>query len=332
MSIDKKNAIITFDYEVFLGRETGTTENCVIHPTESILKVLRENNAKAIFFVDAAWLLFIKENFSDDFDLVSGQLKSVIESGSSVELHLHPQWISAYKKADQITLNSLQHYKLHLLSSEEINDLFKRSIDLLQSITDQKIRCFRAGGWCIEPFAPLKPTFDSFNIKYDFSIVPGMFIREGKAYDFDHSGAPELPFYRFNEDILNPDSDGHYYEFPVTTFKSNPFYRVVNKILLKFKRDAIFGDGIGLKERKYFTPVTLVRLFKFSKATLTLDKTNNLFFKYLLKIHFKKSCLLVIISHPKTFSGQALENLSYIVKKYVTLNSEDLDNFVKLAK
>ena len=139
-----------------------------------------------------------------------------------------------------------------------------------------------------------------------------------------------MPFYRFNEDVLNPDPDGRYYEFPVATFKYNPVYRLVNKMLLKLKRDEIFGDGTGLKEKKYFTPVTLFRYLKFSKATMTLDKTNNLFFKYLLKIHFKKSQLLVIISHPKTFSGQALKNLSYLVKKYITLNSEDLDNYIKL--
>ena len=153
MSIENRKAIITFDYEVFLGRETGTTENCVIRPTESILKVLKENNAKAIFFVDAAWLLFLKENMSDDFLLVTGQLKSIIESGSSVELHLHPQWISANKKGNRINLNSLQHYKLQFLDSEKISDLFNKSIDLLQSITNQRVSCFRAGGWCIEPLA-----------------------------------------------------------------------------------------------------------------------------------------------------------------------------------
>lgn len=54
----KKNAIITFDYEVFLGRNTGSVFNSVIRPTEEILKVLNRNKAKAIFFVDTTWLLF----------------------------------------------------------------------------------------------------------------------------------------------------------------------------------------------------------------------------------------------------------------------------------
>ena len=65
---NRKRAIITFDYEVFLGRETGTVENCVLKPTEEILKILRANNAKAVFFVDTTWLIFLKDNFPDDLD------------------------------------------------------------------------------------------------------------------------------------------------------------------------------------------------------------------------------------------------------------------------
>ena len=36
MSTNKKNAILTFDYEVFLGRQTGTIEDCGIRPTQLI--------------------------------------------------------------------------------------------------------------------------------------------------------------------------------------------------------------------------------------------------------------------------------------------------------
>ena len=71
MPASKKSVIITFDYEVFLGRETGTIRNCVLNPTNAVLKILKENNATAIFFVDATWLLFLKEEFSSDFHLVA---------------------------------------------------------------------------------------------------------------------------------------------------------------------------------------------------------------------------------------------------------------------
>jgi hypothetical protein len=143
----EKNVIITFDYEVFLGQETGTIESCVIRPTEFILDILKINNAKSIFFVDATWLLFLKENFPADLQLVSEQIKDIVKAGSSVELHLHPQWLQAYQKDGKIEFSSIENYRLHKLKEDCILELFKKSIELLESITLQKVRCFRAGGF-----------------------------------------------------------------------------------------------------------------------------------------------------------------------------------------
>jgi Polysaccharide deacetylase len=326
-SENKQNAIITFDYEVFLGREIGTIENSVIKPTSSILKILKENNAKSIFFVDTTWLLFLKENFSEDFQTVSDQLKNIVKSGSSVELHLHPQWINATVTGKRIRFDSLAHYKLHSLNESEIFHLFSRSIDLLQSITNQKVQCFRAGGWCIEPFSKIKNAFETYGIKYDFSALPGISLKEGKEYDFDFSKAPELPFYKFANSVNEPVKEGSFIEFPLSTYKNNPGYRVLNKILLKIKRDSIFGDGVGSKEKSIFR--TLIQATKFSKEKLNLDRTSNTLFKYLLKTHFRRSSLIVIISHPKIVSNQSLLNLLYISRNFVTLNSEDLNRFIK---
>src|ERR1035437_7267252 len=158
----KENVIITFDYEVFLGQQTGTIENSVIRPTKKILEVLKQNYAKAIFFVDATWLLFLRENFPEDLLRVTDQLKDIIKTGSTVELHLHPTWIQAYRIGDRIAFRSFENYKLQSLNKGEIHHLFKKSIDLLESITNQKVRCFRDGGFCIEPFDKIKNVFDAF--------------------------------------------------------------------------------------------------------------------------------------------------------------------------
>ena len=321
----KRHAILTFDYEVFLGAQTGTIENCVLKPTNSILGILKENNAKAIFFVDATWLLFLKENFPDDFRVVAGQLKNIVESGSSVQLHLHPQWINAYKEEEQIIFKSFKHYKLHSLSHDEILILFKESVDLLQSITDQTVSCFRAGGWCVEPFSIIREAFETSGIKYDFSVVPGVSIKEGKDYDFDFSKAPELPFYKFQNNVNEPEDKGSFIEVPLSTYQNNAAYRVVNKALGKIKNDKIFGDGTGIKVKSVYQ--SFYQLIRFSRGMLTLDKTSNLIFRYLLMTHFRKSPLLVIVSHPKTMSPEALINLVYVTRKYITLNSSDIDKF-----
>ena len=320
----KKKAIITFDYEVFLGNRTGTIENCVIKPTAYVLEILRKNNATAIFFIDTTWLLFLNENFLEDFKLVSKQLKNIIEAGSSIELHLHPQWLDAYKKGNKIEFKSFEKYRLHSLTQKKIIDLFKESIHLLEGITSQKVKCFRAGGFCIEPFAQIKNAFEELGILYDFSVAPGMLQKGGNIYDYNFSDAPNLPYYHFQNDVKIPEPNGLFVEVPLSTYLNNPIYRLINKLQLKFVNDQIFGDGKGIQETSNFFYTSISRRLRFSKSFLTLDKTSNSFFKFLINFHFRKSQFLVIISHPKTLSIQGLLNLSYISKRFNTLNTTDI--------
>jgi hypothetical protein len=322
----KKTAIITFDYEVFLGRSTGTVSNCVIKPTMAILEILKQNNAKAIFFVDTTWLLFLKKNFPSDFHLVAGQLNDIVDSGSSVELHLHPQWLDAYKNGNQTGFHSTDRYRLHSLTQPDIIELFKTSVDLLNSITKKNIRCFRAGGWCIEPFDQLKEAFELTGLQYDFSVLPGITLNENKTYDFDFSQAPKNDFYKFNSDVSQEDVAGIFTEFPLTTYFNNSVYRICNKVLLKLKHDKIFGDGTGIKERSLARSMN--QLMSFSREKLSLDKTSNLLFKYLLSTHLRSRRLIVLVSHPKMLSDEGLENLLFITKKFNTLNSSELENLL----
>lgn len=322
----KKNAIVTFDYEVFLGRNTGSIENSVLKPTESILQILRQNNSRAIFFVDATWLLFLKKNSSSDFKKISEQLIEIVKTGSSVELHLHPQWLNASEENGIISFESLVHYKLHSLSNSKIIDLFSQSAQLLESITGQKITCFRAGGWCIHPFETIKEAFEICNIKFDFSVVPGVRLNDGKEYDYDFSGVPRDSFYKFSDSIMNSDETGIYTEIPVSVYQSSFAYRLGNKILLRIKGDKILGDGTGAKERTISK--SFFQAIKFSRATLNLDRTDNYLFRFILKTHFRSSPLIVIVSHPKIVSPQSLSNLLYVVKNFNTFSSNQLNDFL----
>jgi hypothetical protein len=308
----KRNAILTFDYEVFLGQHTGTITNCVLNPTRQILEILKKNNAKAIFFVDATWLLFIKENIPEDFRLVEQQLKEITLAGSSVELHLHPQWINAEIARNEIRFKSFDTYRLHSLSKEELLDLFGKSIHLLESITGQKIRCFRAGGFCIEPFSYIKAPFQKFGIKYDFSVVPGTSLKGGNVFDYDFSEAKYNGIYRFGNDVKLPDPEGSFIEVPLSTFQNNPAYRLIRKYLLNFTNDEISGDGEIISEKTTPFIISLKRRLSFSRTMLSIDNTSNAFFKFLIRSQFTRSELLVLISHPKSISRQSLLNLSYI--------------------
>jgi peptidoglycan/xylan/chitin deacetylase (PgdA/CDA1 family) len=327
----KKDVILTFDYEVFLGSQTGTITNSVIRPTQYVLEILKRYNSKAIFFVDAAWLLFLKENLAADFNIVAEQLKDIIKTGSSVELHLHPQWMDAHKTSDGIAFTSFNHYRLHSLKDSEILNLFKSSVELLENITNQKVTCYRAGGFCIEPFDRIKNAFEAVGIRYDFSVAPQMQLKEGRDYDYDFSDAPMIPFYHFNHDVKKPDTNGPFIEIPLSMYLNNPFYRLTNKILLRIKNDKEYGDGIGIRQNSFFFFRSLNRRLKFSKDMLSLDKSNNWFFKYLINIHFRNSKFIVIISHPKMMSKEGLSNLIYVAKNFRTIGSGELESYLNLG-
>ena len=56
-----KNLLITFDYELFLGRRSGRPLDCMLEPTKLLLDKLKLYGAKAVFFVDCTYLCRLKE-------------------------------------------------------------------------------------------------------------------------------------------------------------------------------------------------------------------------------------------------------------------------------
>ena len=61
MNRNAKQILLTFDFELFLGSRSGTVDNCLIKPTQELMKVLVPNNLSAIFFVDTLYLHRLKK-------------------------------------------------------------------------------------------------------------------------------------------------------------------------------------------------------------------------------------------------------------------------------
>lgn len=56
-----KQAILSFDYELFFGDNSGTVQKTLIEPTNIMLDALDTINAKATFFVDYLMLKYLKK-------------------------------------------------------------------------------------------------------------------------------------------------------------------------------------------------------------------------------------------------------------------------------
>jgi peptidoglycan/xylan/chitin deacetylase (PgdA/CDA1 family) len=318
-----RKVILTFDYELFLGKKSGSAENSILKPTNEIIRLLKKYNAKAIFFVDTTYLLALKRFNHPDLEIISRQLKEIIAIGSSIELHLHPQWMDAEPKGDdEWKFKSFEHYRLHSLKDNEIVKLFNEAQNLLIAITGIKPIAFRAGGWSITPFQPLKKAFLENDIKIDMSVLGGFSQNELPLHYYDFLNAPNKEFYKFENDVLIENPQGNFLEIPVTTFEMHGFDLVLNTVINKLKKEKCFGDGKGLKSSGV-RGNRIKRAFSKNLRKATIENQSSYMFKKALK-QIKNREILSYVMHPKTLSQTSLTNFEYLLQNFKTLNSQDL--------
>ena len=213
----QKFLLNTFDYELFLGERSGTVENCLIIPTEKILRLLNKNHITGVFFIDTTYLIRLKDTADkfmpakNDYNKIVLQIRTMIKSGHYVFPHIHPHWLDAvYNEIEnQWDLSNISKYRFHNISIQERELLFETSLNILHEIIheskpDYKIDSYRAGGWTIQPFEDYKPFFLQYNIKFDFSVLPG-FSEITTAQHFDFRKIPGKNIYRFENDIINEE-------------------------------------------------------------------------------------------------------------------------------
>jgi hypothetical protein len=167
----RKEILLTFDYELFLGSKSGSAESCMLLPTQRILKVLGEYNAKAIFFVDTTYLW----KFKNDADQNSKHQKTLneileqvkrISENHYVYLHIHPHWLDAIYDSnfDNWDLSNVRYFTINNLDANTREKLLHECYTLLQQNSLTKVEGYRAGGLFVQPFSTLKSFLESTQI------------------------------------------------------------------------------------------------------------------------------------------------------------------------
>lgn len=330
----EKKAILTFDYELFLGSDSGNLFTTLINPTNLIIEQLKQNNGKAIFFVDAVFLLYIKKNNYNDFELVKEQLKDILINNSFLGLHIHSQWLDAISLEDyRWSFKSYEKYRFHSLSEVKRVQLFNDCLEILQCIIDEvgiennikqkKIIHFRAGGWCIQPFEVFKELFIRSGIKYDFSVKPYFKLEKLPYLYFNFekvSSGNEC--WAFSTDPCIHEENGVFIEYPVSTIKISGFFLLLNR--LKFISNKSFGDGKSMFQSmsEFQTSNNLFKkvekFFSLVKVNMQFESFSSIYFKFLYSKIFKKKSIITIVGHPKLFSQQAIVNLNYLLLRVQT--------------
>lgn len=322
------NIFITLDYELFLGRETGSVNNCLVLPTTDLMSILSETGTRVSFMVDGAYLCrlaALKESYKEveiDYQSVRDNLIEINRRGHSIQYHFHPQWLYSQYETGKGWLLDYNHYKLSDVPKETLKVKFKKGIELINDITGSRPCAYRAGGFTLCSFDVYGELFKENGIKLDSSVIVGDSINS-KFQVYDYKEAPNKSVYFFRDNVCSEAEESatdKIIEMPLSC--SDPMMSLLYMLrkrrmtsdLSPFRK---YGDGIGVSSELTFIQRYKEQFGKLLGKMRFGGSIDGFLSSALWKVyedyknHGYKN--MVILGHPKLTTDKSLIN----VKKFV---------------
>lgn len=321
--------IFALDYELFFGKNTGTAKNCLITPTDELIKTTDKYGIKYTFFVDSGYLLNLKNSTSNklqiEYTLIARHLSSLSKNGHDIQLHIHPHWEESVYSNNDWSIN-YNKFKLHSFSDEEIHIIVKNYKEILEDIAEKEIVAYRAGGWCIQPFSKIKNALAKENVYVDSTVYNNGFSQD-KVVGYNFQGAPNKDFWRFSDDPIIEDVNGNFLEIPISSIEVSPLFFWKMGLLKKINKGnyKTFSDGEPIKQDKgyYFD-----KLFSYTNSVVSIDgmKASLLQNSFNKLIHKDKHKIFNVIGHPKALTRNSLQMLDCFLSSNKNNNFETIDS------
>lgn len=306
------NSLLTFDYELFFGEQTGTPEKCMIEPTMHLMDIAQKHHVVFNFFVDVGYLHALLQYaprypiLQKQYDSIVSQLTILSKLGHDLQLHIHPHWEDCYYDGRQWKMNT-SRYRLDQFPKEEIEAIVLKYHSLLSSIALNPINTYRAGGWCVPKWDLVSDVFKKVGIVMDSTVFTGGKLQEG-VIQFDFEKAPNKTIYAFKDDVCTEDLNGSFIEVPITSTKVSPlfFWKLYGYGKWDKPQHKAMGDGVPIAQQT-------ARNRNLSKTTMQAVSTDG-YFSTLLKEQFERHLqtnkpYFVTIGHPKACSLYSLKEL-----------------------
>lgn len=307
---------LTFDYELFFGADSGTVDKCMIEPSNDLMELVKGKNVRYTFFVDIGYIIAAERypELTEEKDRVIEHLKTIVSKGHDLQLHIHPHWEKAQWIEGRWKMRARYAYKLVDFPVEEAADIIRRYKKRLEDIKGEKMSCFRAGGWCIQPFEHIRKTFLEEGIRVDSSVIPGFYMFTDE-YALNFTDVPFKSHYSFENNVCKEDEGGNFTEYPIMSFRYNPsfYWRLYLLGKLFPAQHKMIGNGtfISHGSKKYTQLLTYTNMhlstdgYYASKLEAGLNKAQNLEFEE-----------MVVIGHPKGNTRYSLRKLGEFIDKY----------------
>lgn len=314
--------IISLDYEVFFGKNTGTAENSLITPTREITKILDKYDAKLCLFVDAGYLVELENQgrkhpkLLTELDLIRRQLTTLTAAGHEIQLHIHPHWADSRFDGTTWQIDS-GRYRLHDFSETEQLEIVKQYKQALAQCTNDPIFAYRAGGWCMQPFEKISQALKAHDIWLD-STVYEQGLSEDPLRWYDFTKAPRKPLWRFEDDPVKEAADGFFTEIPISSMPVNPLFYWISTLMKKVlkERHKAYGDGATMVANSGYYITRLTRK-TFSPVTLDGAKAGLLNKGYAYHRSLGADAgVFNVMGHPKTLSRYSLDKLDAFMSQH----------------
>lgn len=295
---------VSFDYELFFGRASGTAEKCILEPSQRLMDIATKHKVPFIFFVDAGYLHRLTHYAhvpvcKADYERIATQLRRLVAGGHEIALHIHPHWEDSVVEDGQWRIDTTR-YKLADFREEEVLSIISKYHQAIKDITGKPCLSYRAGGWCIQPFGPIKKALLQNGIHTDSTVYyHGYHASAAHAYDFRN--APDLAEWPFEDDPCVVQKTGSFREIPVTPDTIPPLFYW--RLYLNMRSNpAVYrpvGDGSWLVDRK--------RIYKHFYNSTDHFACCDGFFASRLKPVLKRTekdgkARMMILSHPKSMA------------------------------
>jgi hypothetical protein len=306
--------LLTLDYEVFFGRNTGTVARTILEPTEALLSVADRHGAKLVFFVDAGFILRLRTDMRKEpalrpeHDALCRQIEALARAGHEIQLHIHSHWEDT-RWADGEWRMDLSRYALQAFEPGAIDDIVRRySVTLRELAGSDHAFAYRAGGWLIQPFHRIREALLTSGVRIDSTVfVDG--LANSETHRFDFRGAPARSTWRFDEDPLCEDPGGSFLEVPIASHRLSPlfYWRLALARKLGGAAHRTFGDGRALAMGH---GDMLARLTAPSTSVVSMDGYKASFLGA-AAARYRRDRLedFVAIGHPKALTPYSLSRL-----------------------
>jgi peptidoglycan/xylan/chitin deacetylase (PgdA/CDA1 family) len=306
---------VSFDYELFFGSASGTAEKCILEPTQQLMAIADKHKVPFIFFIDAGYVLRLKSYLHEpackaDYERIAAQLKQLTTQGHEIALHIHPHWEDSVFENGQWRIDTTR-YKLADFKEDEVRSIITNYHRAMTEITGRPCRSYRAGGWCVQPFAPIKKALAENGIYMDSTVYhKGYHASVAHAYDF--RTAPDLAEWNFEDDPCVVQQTGRFKEIPVTPDTIPPLFYWQLYLNMRSNPSVYkpVGDGNWLVDRK--------RIYKHFYSSTDHFACCDGFFASRLKPILKRAekqgkSRLMILSHPKSMASYSFKALDEFI-------------------